>query len=228
MPRQAGQIMNRMFRKSKAQRTGKRKSRRYRRAYKKNKFQAQISSNTQLINPGRDRIYYSKRTYSQNLVSGTGNPVSAVLQWYITNYPEIGSFSTLFNQYKCTKLVYTFTLKTISNIDDELIPEIYVRFNDDVDLVSTSITQMMQQRGTLRHQFTGTDLQVSYTVYPKIMMAAQIYQSTSLQAVPRKAGWQDIDKTIAHYGLQYYIPSLPAGQKIEVNLTASVAFKEAW
>lgn len=228
MPRTAGQVMNRMYRKSKAIRTGKRKSQRYKTGYKKNKMQSQISTNTQLINPGRDRIYYAKRTYSQNLVSGTGNPVSAILQWYITQFPEIGSFSVLFNQYKCVKLVYTFTLKTISNIDDELVPEIYIRYNDDPDLTTTSISQMMQQRGTLRHQFTGTDLQVTYTVYPKIMMAAQIYQSTTLQAVPRKAGWQDIDKTIGHYGLQYYIPSLPTGQKIEVNLTASVAFKEAW
>lgn len=187
-----------------------------------------LVTNTQYLNKGKEMVYFAKKTYSQNLIAGTGASVLALLQWNIGQFPDIGNYSLVFNKYRCYKLQYTFKLVNLEATDNAIIPEIYIRYNDDPDITTVSTTQLLGQRNVVRHQFTPSDLVVTYTVYPKKMMASQIYQSTTLQATPVKAGWEDVDKTIGHYGLQYIIPNLPTGMNIEVLLTASVGFKEQW
>lgn len=211
---------------------------RYKKQSRKYKAKAKLSrstkgpvdlvTNTQIINKGRDQVYVRKSTYSQNVISGTGASVAAVLQWYIVNFPDIGNLSSVFGSYKCLKLVYTFKLVNLEATDNAVIPEVYIRYNHDPDLTTTSPGNLMVQRNVVRHQFTPSDLMVEYTIYPKKMIASQVYNSTTLTATPVKASWEDTDKTVGHYGLQYYCPNLPTGMQIEVLCTAVVAFKEQW
>lgn len=210
------------------------KLKRYSRMKKLNRFVRRnntglvANANTQILNKGKDRIYSTKRTYSQNIIIGAGVPVAAALQWNVSQFPDIGNLGSVFGQYKCKKLIYTFKLLNLEMTDNAVIPEIFIRYNDDPDLAAPNSASINNLRNVKRHFFNGNDLEISYTVYPKIIMAGQIYNTTGFTAVPRKAGWQDVDKTVGHYGLQYYIPNLPTGMSIEVALTAEVAFKEQW
>lgn len=186
-------------------------------------------SNTQIINRGSDnKKYIAKKSYIQNQIFGTGAAVSAVLQWSIAQFPDIGNYSLVFNQYRCYKLKYHFRLQNQEMTDNAIIPFIYIRYNDDPDLTTPSESTLLNMRNVMKHTFTPGDLTCTYVVYPKKMMASQIYGSTGFTASPRKATWEDVDKSVGHYGLQYYIPNLPSGMTIEVTLEATVGFREQW
>lgn len=199
----------------------------YRRANIK-QLSTATNNNTQIVNKGAETVFMSKKSYIQNNIVGAGTSVSAVLQWNITQFPDIGNYSLVFNQYKCYKLKYTFRLLNIEFTDNAILPYILIRYNDDPDITGVTEGGIMNFRNVLKHTFTSSDLVCSYTVYPKKMMASQVYNSTTLTATPRKASWEDVDKVVGHYGLQYILPNLPTGMQIEVILEATVGFKEQW
>lgn len=125
-----------------------------------------------------------------------------------------------------------FRLKNIELTDNAVAPTMWIRYNYDPNLTSSSIgeNQMSRLSNVVVKQFNfghPSGALLEYTIKPAILRAIQLYNSTAFVPSPQFRQWVDFQNNVGasvdvdHYGIQYFINNLPSGITIEHDIEMS-------
>lgn len=197
-------------------------------AMRRRRVMAVPRPSTILMNWGRSKPYNTKVLFNFNVMSGAGAPISQLATFRAIDIPGVASWADNFDQFRINKIVAKFANLRTEMTDDAVVPRVFCRFNYDDSLLVTSIGNLAfwsNKRNVKVHLFTQTDNTLTYTFYPRVM-AAGLLTGGGYAPMPRKAGWQDIEHNILHYGFMYYIPVLQTGQQMTLDFEFHLSFKE--
>lgn len=214
------------------------------RNYKRTVNRYSSSPNTQVMNKGREKPLTLKNTQKANTISGTGNATFQCLSFTPNaginsgvgnapySMPNFNKLTSIFKEYKVNYIDVTFKLLNLELTDNAVVPQIYLRAFDDPDITTIDEAKMKKLRNVVRHSFNGSDLIVTYRVYPRTLYAVKDWNTSNFVTKSKRAGWQDTTPVgpvptdgVAHFGLLYYIPNLAAGMQIDMDYTWCVSFR---
>lgn len=219
-------------------------AKKYKRNVKKDKrsirlFKSKASGvkNYQVLNKIK-KVYYFAESYdpSFSIMTGTGNPIAEVNQFMSSQLPRYSALISMFRQIKIIRIVYRFTLITVEQTDNSQLPTIYVRYNYNPSLLSTDLSENQMERlsnvvkKTFSHN-TPQSRSFNYTMKPCVMTALHLFSSGNYVPSPKWNQWIDLDPAgttdeIQHYGLQLFLPIVPAGQQIQCTAEVQYACRD--
>lgn len=193
---------------------------------------ASVPKSYQLLNTIKPPIYRFKDTIQFNDIVGAGASVSAVDKWDMLQIPRYSALNAMFRQYRITNIKYRFRLNNHETTDNAVIPVLYVRYNYDPEFSAGTNTEntMLRQSNMVCKTFSsdgGTnDTILEYNVKPAIMTANKLYNSTNYVPSPAFNRWCDFDPAgtlaeVEYWGIAYFIPYLPAGININIDIEFS-------
>lgn len=209
-----------------------RKSKYYRKAKKKPTATSGVGSyikSYQILNSTPAKVYYFKDNFTPSFSTmiGANLSVARVDNFKISDIDRYTSLVSMFRQYKVKTITFRFTLTSIETTDNAIQPTMYVRFNNDPDLLAGGLTEdyFERQQNVVKKLFSHQSPQgqtLVYTIKPSVMRALHLWNSPNYIPSPQWGQWCDFDPSattseIALYGLQFLIPSLPTGQQIECS-----------
>lgn len=188
------------------------------------------------FNPQRiQRLTAVKTDYAWNVMTGAGATVQEVGTFdpqgtygtHGSGMPQFSDYDNLYDFYKPKKMVFTFTYVNLESTDDAVIPELFVRWNYDIDWLTASLLDL-ENRNDWKHITFRNDARcASFTVYPRVQVpqynSGGVFASQTLG--PRKCGWTGVSYGTQCYGYAMLIPFLAVNQAIRVDVTYHVQFK---
>jgi len=220
-------------RKSKKTKNVKRRRNNRRKTNRKGKVIAVTQMRTQNAFSPKPQVFMKTQLSEFNPVAltyiGAGTFISALGGITVGSMPDFLNISALYNRYKMLAVTYNFNVQPVGTgglIAFDL-PKMTIRYNYDSLLSSTSVMpQVFQGLPNVKtFQFTPDKTQLSYTFYPRCV--EPVYLS-GLSTGYKLAKQQYIDvgySNVPHYGIMWYIDSLPTGVKMTLDITYKVAFK---
>lgn len=152
---------------------------------------------------------------------------------------DLQAFRDIFRYYRLEKIRVFF--KTINSefTDATQYPTLYTRYCYDANAaLPGSADYFNELTNTNRHTFTNESPEFVTTIYPKIQTpkyALSGLTSDGFAYSPASPGWIDLTGTATgsqvdgadcqHYGLDWFITNIPAGQAINVSVEFTMAFK---
>lgn len=227
--------------------TVKKYSKRYtkRRAVMKKRYTGPKTTNTKgvaggtrnfnVLNTVKPQVYLFKDTLQFNNIVGTGAAVVGVNNFDISQLPRYNALRTMFKRYKIVNAKWRFRLRTIELTDQAEHPNILLRYNYDPDLVVGSISEnyMLRQSNVIQKQFihnTPEGCNLEYSIKPAVMGARKVISGSDFKPNPLFNQWLDFNEItngeIQHYGIQYWLSTLPAGQTIDLDLQVTYCCKD--
>lgn len=181
----------------------------------------------QYMNTKGSRSFNVNRTTNIVNIAALGN-VGAVYNPSTTVSPLQSTMTALFTKMKVNWIKAIFTLTTLETADDDVMPIVYIRYNNDPDLSAAAFTQtyFAALPGTVKKTFTSTSNRLEYKIYPKVMTAGLQAPAGTWMPMPRAAGWIDGTQDVALYGFQYYVAPMNAGQVMQLALEWDVTWKD--
>lgn len=184
------------------------------------------TKNFNLLNKVVPQKYVFKESFQFNNIVGAGSAIVGVNGMDMSQVPRYNALITMFRKYRIIALKWRFRLRTIELTDQAEHPTMYIRYNYDPDLTTTSIGEnfMLRQSNMICKQFihnTPEGCNLEYTIRPAVMgdrkNIAGVYKPS-----PLFKQWLDftgiVNGEIMHYGLQYFVTNLPTGQTLDQDL----------
>lgn len=200
-------------------------------------------SDTVVINRMRTPVYRIKRQKTDAFFGAAPDPFVGANTYVVRTFvqtpddisiPQHAQYRALFREFKIYAIKYIFTLTTLEQTDNAIIPVMYLRYNYDEETTTASLNALGTAGlntyfGSLTHcvkkTFTSTSNSVAYTVWPKYPEAIQ-FTNGNFGARMKKAGWMDSDRVLTILmGLQVYIPNLPTGMRIQLDVEYDMAYR---
>jgi hypothetical protein len=193
-----------------------------------NRAKPRIARGYQVLNKYRAKSHYFEDTYSTQT---TGTPPivnwAALPTFVISNLDRYSQLKLNYRQYRVKFFKIRMVMLQIENSDGATIPELFIRYNYDVDMpLPTSEATMRRQQNMVYKRFlqgdgSGTDF--TYTVKPATMLAQRISGSNNYVHAPKFNQWCDFQNLATdepvHYGMQMLIPNIPTGVNFEFQFT---------
>lgn len=212
----------------------KRSYRKYSKPLAKSNASASLTRNYNILNTVKPAIYKFTDTFQLNNIVGTGVSVVGLSNVKIGDLARYSALTSMFRKYRINAIKLNFRLRTIELTDQAEHPHLLLRWNYDPSLLSSSITEnfMLRQQNVLSKQFihnTPDGCSLQYTLKPAVMFQTQNYNGTTVQA-PKFKQWIDFTGTstteVDHYGIQYWLSSLPSGQTIDIDCSVYYECKD--
>lgn len=216
------------------QKKNKRRNYRKRNPLKRNNATASLTKSYNILNTVKPAIYKFTDTFQLNNIVGTGASVVGLSNIKIGDIARYSSLAAMFRKYRIKSVKFTFRLRTVELTDQSEHPHLLLRWNYDPTLLSSSITEnfMLRQQNVLSKMFihnTPEGCNLQYTIKPAVMFQTQNYNGTTVQA-PKFKQWIDFTGTstteVDHYGIQYWLSSLPTGQTIDLDCSLNYECKD--
>lgn len=179
------------------------------------------------LNTGGTRTFTVDRTVNIVNLTALGN-VAALYNPSSTLSPLFSTYTAQFNKMKVNWIKLAFTMTTLETADDDIMPIVYIRYNNDPDLTTTGFTQARFSAlpGTVKKTFTSTSNRLTYTIKPQIMTAGLQVGGSGYMPMPRKMGYIDGTQDITLFGAQYYLSPTNAGVVIQLSEHWNVTWKD--
>jgi len=174
---------------------------------------------------------FIKTVYGSTTLTGVSGPIYNSYFYAMNSIADFNDIAMLFNRYKLNKITTTFTLRSAAGTAGGLgnstqLPKLFVRYNYDSNIVSTSIPAALQEaNNVVNHTFTEDQTVFQYTHVPRTI--APVYRSTLLTGYELQKRTY-IDATyndVPHYGLMIWTPFLAAGDEILIDTTYDFSAK---
>lgn len=212
----------------KGKRSYKPKAKSSKRTAKRSTFRGQYgvaggTRNFNMLNVIKPAVYKFKDSRQVNNIVGTGSAVVGVDNVKISDIARYSSLIGMFRKYRITQIKFRFRLRTIELTDQAAHPYMLLRWNYDSGLLSSAISEdfMLRQQNVVAKQFihnTPDGCNLEYTIKPATMAVVQNFNGTQVLA-PKFGQWIDFSQMasseIDHYGIQYWLSTLPSGQVID-------------
>lgn len=171
-------------------------------------------------------VHYFKRTayYSGYINGSTLADVGGNLIGQLSQVPNFGEFTALFDMYKILGMRFRFSPR--ANSAEVGTNQGLIKFMTAIDYDSSTTT------GTMADLLQYESLKVTqsnreHVRYIKPRIAQSVYQSALTTGYSPGRGWIDCENnTVPHYGLRFLLQQLPAGnQSYDIQVTYYLAFK---
>lgn len=173
------------------------------------------------------RVHYFKRTaYYSGFISGsTLVDTYGALQFALSQVPNNGEFTALFDQYKINGVRVRLSPRANSaeiGTNQGLIKMFTAIDYNDIT-APTAINDLLQYENC---KATSSNREHVRYLKPKVEKA--VYQSALVTGYGAGTAWIDTaNPSVPHYGLKFALQQLPAGnQSYDVQVTYYLAFKQ--
>ena len=169
-----------------------------------------------------------------NIITGAGAISYATGGALASSMPDWANIITLYNRYKMLKVTYTFNIQALPSAGASLfsfdLPKMMIRYNYDSNLAggvtgNPILARMQEVPDVVINQFTPEKPTFAYTYYPRCI--EPVYLS-GVSTGYKLAKQQYIDiayGSVPHYGIMWWIDTIPTGLTITYDISYEVAFK---
>jgi len=160
---------------------------------------------------------------------GTGAPIASVGGITVGSMPDFLNIIALYNRYKIISCTYNWNVQPVGSgglISFDL-PKMTIRYNYDGNIASSSVLPLKFQdlNNVKQFQFTPDKTQFSYTYYPRVNEPIYLSGVSTGYKLGRPQYIDCAYSNVPHYGLMWYLDSVPVGVKVCLDITYKVAFK---
>lgn len=177
----------------------------------------------------RQPIHYFKRTayYSGFIAGSTLVDVGGRLIGQLSQVPNFGEFTALFDQYKIMGMKFRFSPR--ANSSEVGTNQGLIKFMTAIDYDGVPagtpapvMTDLLQYE-SLKVTSSNRD----HVRYIKPRVASSVFNTALTSGYSARTAWLDCENTqVPHYGLSYVLQQLPAGtQSFDIQVTYYLAFK---
>lgn len=178
---------------------------------------------------GPNPIHYFKRTayYSGFIAGSTLVDVGGRLIGQLSQVPNFGEFTALFDQYKIMGIKWRFSPR--ANSAEAGTNQGLVKFMTAIDYdgapagASAPVMTDLLQYESLKVTSSNRE----HVRYVKPRIASTVYNTALTSGYSARTAWLDCENNaVPHYGLSYVLQQLPAGaQSYDIQVTYYLAFK---
>lgn len=166
-----------------------------------------------------------KRSYNYGNITPIALEFGNWFGMLLSNVPNVGEFTSLFQEYRITRFAYTFTWLSANNANNVgVILHTAPQFRNST--APTSLNDVMEISGV--HKIAlGSDHRQRQVVVSRPMVDISTNSSTSYLV---KSPWlQTTDTGVLHYGFwiwyQHFTTTYALGQVLDVNVEVSLEFR---